>query len=204
VTDPYRGGPWRAPESTSRPQPVRPPRPRSGRTPWVTVGLPVAVAAIVALLIVAHLVGDGRRASGPQASSTSPAGRAVPSSDLVGEWSGEGALTRCAGFDDEGCPETLSVSLTIDCSKKLCSVTPFDRSYGTPPLRFEDGSYRASGPVPADVAPTCGGVPTRSALWRLELTVRDGWLGGSYAESTVQGFDCGATGVAWKVVLESR
>jgi hypothetical protein len=55
--------------------------------------------------------------------------------------------------------------------------------------------------VPAKLAPTCGGVPTRSALWRLELTVQDGRLGGSYAESTVQGFDCGATGVAWQVTL---
>ena len=196
MTDPYGGGPWRSPGSTGRP--------RSGRSPWVIVGLPVTVAAIVALLVVAHLVGDGGRASGPRSSSASPAGSAVPSSDLVGEWSGEGSLTRCAGFDDEGCPETVSVTLTIECSKKLCAVTPFDRSYGTPPLRFEDGRYRASGPVPPAVAPTCGGAPTASALWRLELTVQGGRLGGSYAESTVQGFDCGATGVAWAVTFEHR
>jgi hypothetical protein len=123
-------------------------------------------------------------------------------SDLAGVWSGEGSLTHCAGFEDDGCPGTLSVTLTIDCSKKRCAVTPFDRSYGSPPLRFEDGTYRAAGPVPEDVAPTCGGVPTRSALWRLELTVRDGRLSGSYAESTVQGFNCGATGVAWQVTLD--
>jgi hypothetical protein len=67
---------------------------------------------------------------------------------------------------------------------------------------LEGGSYRAAGPVPPDVAPTCGGVPTRSALWRLELTIQDERLGGSYAESTVQGFDCGATGVAWEVSLD--
>ena len=36
----------------------------------------------------------------------------------------------------------------------------------------------------------------------VELTVQDGRLGGGYEESTVQGFDCGATGVSWRVVLE--
>jgi hypothetical protein len=168
----------------------------------VTAGLAVAVLGIVAVVVVANVVGESRRTPGGQAISTSPSGSAVPSSALEGEWSGEGSLTRCAGFEDDGCPETLSLTLTIACSEELCSVTPFDRSYGTPPLRFEDGRYRASGPVPPDTAPTCGGVPTRSALWRLELAIAGGRLGGSYAESTVQGFDCGATGVEWTVAFE--
>jgi hypothetical protein len=130
-----------------------------------------------------------------------PAGSAVPASELEGEWSGEGSLIRCAGFDD-GCTETLPITLTIDCPGKVCAVSPFDRSYGRPRLAFSDGRYRAAGPVPADAAPECGGVPTHSALWRLELAVQDGRLAGEYAESTVQSFDCGATGVAWRVVLE--
>jgi hypothetical protein len=170
----------------------------------MTVGLPVAVVGIVAVVVVSYLVGDGRRTPGQPGISTSPSGSAVPSSALEGEWSGEGSLTRCAGFDDDGCPGTLSLALTIDCSGELCAVTPFDRSYGAPPLRFGDGRYRASGPVPPDLAPTCGGAPTRSALWRLELSIAGGRLGGSFAESTVQGFDCGATGVAWSVAFERR
>jgi hypothetical protein len=161
------------------------------------------LAALVAVVVAAYLVADGRRSPEPPPSTPS-AGSPVPSSELRGAWSGEGTLTRCAGFDDEGCARTLPIALTIDCSQKLCSVIPFDRSYGSPPLRFEDGWYRAAGPLPADVAPTCGGVPTASALWRLELTVQDGRLSGSYAESTVQGFDCGATGLAWEVVLDRR
>jgi hypothetical protein len=133
---------------------------------------------------------------------TTSTGSAVPPSELEGEWSGEGALLRCAGFDDDGCAETLPITLTIECAGKVCAVSPFDRSYGSPQLTFSDGRYRAAGPVPAGVAPRCGGVPTRSALWRLELIVREGRLGGSYAESTVQGFDCGGTGVSWGVVFE--
>ena len=34
------------------------------------------------------------------------------------------------------------------------------------------------------------------------FVARDGRLLAGYAESTVQGFDCGATGIAWDVVLE--
>ena len=83
-------------------------------------------------------------------------------------------------------------------------MTPFDDSYGSPPLRFQDGRYRAAGPVPADVAPRCGGAPAYTDLWRLELTLQGSRLRGSYAESTVQSFDCGATGVAWDVVLDRR
>ena len=55
--------------------------------------------------------------------------------------------------------------------------------------------------MPANVAPRCGVVPTSSALWRLRLTVEGGRLQGSYAESTVQGFDCGATHVRWEVTF---
>jgi hypothetical protein len=160
----------------------------------------VALAAVV-LVAAALLVVGGRES--PRTGPTPPSnGSPVPSSDLEGEWSGEGSLTRCAGFDDEDCSGTRTITLAIDCSGERCAVIPFDRDYGSPPLRFEDGTYRAAGPVPPEAAPTCGGVPTRSALWRLELVAGGGRLGGIYAESTIQGFDCGATGVAWEVVLE--
>jgi hypothetical protein len=56
--------------------------------------------------------------------------------------------------------------------------------------------------VPPDAAPACNGTPTSSALWRLELTAGDGRLEGSYTESTIQGFDCGATHLRWEVTLE--
>jgi hypothetical protein len=190
LTDSPGGPAWTSDRSTGRP-------PR-----WATVGLPVVLAALIAVAVTAYLLVDDQESAAPPPSTTVSAGRAVPASELEGEWSGEGSLIRCAGFDDDGCAETLPITLTIVCSGKVCAVRPFDRSYGSPRLAFSDGRYRAAGPVPADVAPTCGGVPTRSALWRLELTVLDGRLAGDYAESTVQGFDCGATGVAWRVVLE--
>jgi len=180
------------------PVPRRPGRPSR----WALVGLPLALVGLVALGVGAALVVDDRQ--GPdtrQVVSLAP-GSPAPSSELEGEWSGDGALTRCAGFEDEDCTGTREVTLTIACASGSCAVTPFDRGYGSPPLRFEDGIYRAAGPLPADVAPTCGGVPTRSGLWRLELGVRDGRLIGSYAESTIQGFDCGGTGLAWDLVLE--
>ena len=176
--------------------------PQGGSSPrWSTVGLRVALAPLIAVVVAGCISVDGRDGVDPLPSMTTSTGSAVPSSELEGVWSGEGSLLRCAGFDD-GCAETLPITLTIDCSDKVCAVSPFDRSYGSPPLTFSAGRYRAAGPVPADVAPTCGGVPTRSALWRLELIVREGRLGGSYAESTVQGFDCGGTGVSWGVVFE--
>ncbi len=124
----------------------------------------------------------------------------MPGFDLAGEWSGEGSVARCAGLD--GCARARSVTLTIECAGQSCRVTPFDRSWGHPPLLVVDGSYRATGPVPAELAPTCEGVPASSALWQLELTVLGGRLVGSYAESTLQGFNCGATGVAWDLVLD--
>ena len=100
---------------------------------------------------------------------------------------------------------TLPIRLTIDCSGKRCDVIPFDRSYGSPPLRFREGALpRPPGPFRPSVAPTCDGVPTSTAHWRLELTVQDGTLRGSYAESTLQSFDCGGTGVAWELALERR
>ena len=177
--------------------------PSTGPPPrWATVGLPLALAALVAVVVAGYLFVDGRVSPDTSPGAASSAGGAVRTSELDGEWSGEGSLTRCAGFDDEDCSGTRSVTLTITCSDKNCGVTPFDRSYGRPTLRFEDRRYRAAGPLPAEVAPTCGGVPTSSALWRLELTAEDGRLRGSYAESSIQGFDCGATGLAWEVVLE--
>jgi hypothetical protein len=191
VTDPYGGRSWTPPG----PPPVAAPR---RPIAWVALGVP---AALVVLLVAVFLVIDGR---GPQdvGPSSVAAGSPVPASALEGKWSGEGPLTRCAGFDDEDCSGTRTVTLTVDCSGKRCRATPFDRSYGSPPLRFEEGAYRAAGPVPPDAAPTCGGSPTRSALWRLDVTVQDGRLVGSYAESTIQGFDCGATGLEWELTLE--
>jgi hypothetical protein len=198
VTDPYGGTPAASPSTAG------PPRPSSRRpSRWASVGPPVVLACLVAVVVAVHLAGDRGSATTLPGTGRST-GSAVPSSALEGEWSGEGSLTFCAGFDDEGCPATRSVSLTIDCREQPCVVTPFDRSYGRPPLTFEYGSYRAAGPVPADVAPTCGGAPTSSALWRLELAVRDGRLAGRYAESTLQGFDCGATGVEWRIAVERR
>jgi hypothetical protein len=196
VTGPHGGAPTTsAPGGGPHPRPGRP----SGR---LLAGLLLALVGLAGLGAAAALVVDGRQPSGaPSTVSLSP-GDEMPAAELEGEWAGEGSLTRCAGFEDEDCAGTRAITLTVDCTSGGCSVTPFDSGYGTPPLRFEDGIYRAAGPVPADDAPTCGGVPTRSALWRLELTARDGRLSGSYAESTVQGFDCGATSLEWGVVLE--
>jgi hypothetical protein len=178
-----------------------PPRSSPGRPPrWATVWLPLALAGLVAVLAVAYFLVD-RDEADPRATSAPASGSVVPSADLAGEWSGEGVLARCAGFD-EGCSRTRSVTLTVDCAGQRCVVTPGDGSYGSPPLEVQDGSHRAVGPVPTDRAPTCGGTPAASALWRLDLTVLDGRLVGSYAESTQQSFDCGATGVAWTVTLD--
>ena len=193
MTDPYGGRPW-TPSGRPRRDPGRPPR-------WATVGLPLALAGLVAVLVAAHLLVGRQRAAAPPPTSAPASGSVVPSGDLAGEWSGEGVLARCAGFDD-GCPRTRSVSLTIDCAGQRCVVTPGNGSYGSPPLEAQDGAHRAVGPVPSDRAPSCGGAPTASALWRLELTVLHGRLVGSYAESTLQSFDCGATGVAWTVTLD--
>jgi hypothetical protein len=170
------------------------------------VWLPLALAGLVGIAVTAYLV-VGDRPNAVTGSATPAAGdspSASPSSELEGEWAGDGSLTQCAGFDDEDCPRTLLVRLTIDCSGKRCEVIPFDRSYGSPPLRFREGAYRAAGPVPAELAPTCDGVPTSTAFWRLELTLQDGTLRGRYGESTVQSFDCGGTGVAYELALERR
>jgi hypothetical protein len=162
---------------------------------WATRWLPLGLAGLVVVLVAAYLLVDGRRGADP-----GPGGGAATSSELAGEWSGEGSLTDCAGFDDT-CSGTRPITLAIDCSAKRCTVTPFDESYGRPPLRFADGRYRAAGPLPPEAAPTCGGVPTHSALWRLELTVAAGRLVGVYRETTQQGFECGATALAWRVTL---
>jgi hypothetical protein len=169
---------------------------RGGR--WWAVGAAV-VTGLAAAVVVALLLDRGRSVQG-QPAPAPLSGSVVPAADLAGEWSGQGSLARCAGFD-QGCLHTRSVTLTVDCSAQPCLVTPFDRSYGSPPLLVEDGSHRAVGPVPPEVAPVCDGVPTASASWRLDLTVRDGRLVGSYAESSLQSFDCGGTGVSWYVVL---
>jgi hypothetical protein len=199
VTDPYGGRPGISPDPMGRP-PVAPwPRPSSRR--WATAGLGAALAASVAVVVAGHPGVDPRRSADTLPSTTRSTGSAVPSSALEGTWSGRGSLTDCAGFAGEGCPAARSITLTIDCSEQSCVVTPFDPSYGRPPLSFEDGSYRAAGPVPAKVAPTCGGTPTSTVLWRLDLAVKGGRLQGSYAESTVQGFDCGATHLRWEVTF---
>jgi hypothetical protein len=164
---------------------------------WTAVGLAglaVLAAVVVYFLIGQHPDGVPRLAA--------PDGRPATATQLTGEWSGTGKATRCAGFDR--CAGTREVSLTIDCSGKRCEVVPFDSGYGRPPLRFAGGRYRAAGPLPPAAAPTCGGAPTSTARWQLDLAVRGGRLVGSYAESTVQSFDCGATGVAWEVALDRR
>jgi hypothetical protein len=160
------------------------------------------VVSLAVLAVVAGLLGYLLRADGDVPGAASPGAAPASSDALTGEWSGEGTVTQCAGFDR--CAGTRSVNLTIDCSGKRCAVVPFDAGYGRPPLRFADDRYRAVGPLPPAVAPTCGGAPTSTAQWRLDLALRDGRLRGSYTESTVQSFDCGATGVTWDVVLDRR
>jgi hypothetical protein len=172
----------------------------SDRSRRSRVGFLLALAGLVVVLVIASLVVDRRGSTDAPPSTPPSAGRPVSSSELQGEWSGHGTATQCAGFDR--CVGTRRVTLTIDCSGKRCEVVPFDPSYGSPPLHFAGGHYRAVGPLPAAVAPTCGGAPTSTAAWRLDVTVQGGRLTGSYAESTVQSFDCGATGVAWDVVLD--
>lgn len=189
MTDPYGG-------------PGRPPRPARRSSRWVRVGPALAFAVLVAVLVASYVVDDGPGSADSLLRADRSTGRVVPPSALAGEWSGEGALSDCAGFDDDGCPEARSVTFSVDCADEPCVVTPFDRSYGRPPLRFEDGSYRAAGPLPEEAAPICGGAPTTSGLWRLELTVEEGRLRGSYAESTVQGFDCGATWLRWEATFD--
>ncbi len=165
----------------------------------LVAGLAGLITLLVAVLVVHALVVDGRGAAAPERSSPPLRGSVLPGFDLTGEWSGTGSVTRCAGLD---CARTRPVTLTIDCAGQPCRVTPFDPSWGRPRLEVRDGSYRAAGPVPSERAPACDGVPAHTALWRLELTVLDGRLVGSYAESTLQSFNCGATGVAWDVVLD--
>ncbi|TFV89497.1 hypothetical protein [Blastococcus sp. CT_GayMR16] len=192
MSDPSRRRPGTSPGSGAPPR--RPAR-------WATVGVPVALAALIVLAVAVYLVVD-RESVDAQPGVTVPTGGPVPSSELAGEWSGEGSLTDCAGLDDVDCPAGRQVVLAIECSERPCVVTPFERGYGQPPLEFQDGRYRAAGPVPAKSAPTCGGAPTASALWRLEIVAADGRLAGTYAESTVQGFDCGATWLRWQITFE--
>jgi hypothetical protein len=161
---------------------------------WTAVVL--ALAGLVA--VVVYLVVGRHPENGPRIAT--PDGRPATAAELAGEWSGQGTATRCAGFDR--CEGSREVTLTIDCSGKRCTVVPFGTGYGSPPLRFAGGRYRAAGPLPPAVAPTCGGAPTSTARWQLDLAVRDGRLVGSYAESTVQSFECGATGVGWDVALD--
>ena len=177
--------------------------PPSGRpTPrrWGTGGLVAGLVGLVTVLVFSSLVLHGRGAAAPERSSSPSRGSVVPGFDLAGEWSGEGSVTLCAGLDD--CAQTRSVTLTIQCAGPSCRVTPFGPSWGHPRLEVRDGSYRAAGPVPSELAPTCEGVPASSASWHLELTVLDDRLVGSFAESTLQGFNCGATAVAWDLVLD--
>ena len=165
---------------------------------WVLVGLALALVAVAAV-VVAVLARGGDRPSAAPLPSAPASGSPLPVSQLAGQWSGQGALAHCAGFD-QGCPRTLTLTLSIDCPRKPCTVTPVDRGDGGPPLMFQGGRYRAAGPVRADVAPTCTGTPS-SGLWRLDLVVQDARLVGRYSESTVQNFNCGATSVAWDVSL---
>ena len=187
-----------APHIASSPPPA-PARPRRWKVVWV----PLALVVLATVVLAAYLVAGDRGGARAPAGIPSTGGE-VPSSELEGTWSGEATQTDCAGFDDEKCSGSRTITLTIDCAPVVCVVTPLDGRYGTPPLRFRDGRYRAAGPLPPEVAPTCGGAPTLSALWQLELVAGGGRLGGTYQESTIQGFDCGATFLAWEVVLERR
>ena len=171
---------------------------------WATVWLPLGLVGLVVIAVAGYLAVGGRQNPLTGAGASSGDDGPAASSDLEGEWSGEGSVTRCAGVDDSTCRGTRTVTLAIDCSGKRCEVTPFAPAYGRPPLRFTDGSYVAAGPLPPAVAPTCGGTPTSTAQWRLDLALRNGRLTGTYAESTIQSFDCGGTGVAWELVLERR
>ena len=109
-----------------------------------TVVVPLLLLAVVAA-VLAYLYLADRGVQGAPAPGAAPGS----SSALTGEWSGEGTVTQCAGFDR--CEGTRSVSLTIDCSGKRCAVVPFAATYGRPPLRFADGRYRAVGPLPPAV-----------------------------------------------------
>ena len=179
----------------------------SGRTTpprWGTAGLVAGLAGLVAVLVAVlvfnSLVLDGSGVREHPSAVPSPLrGSVVPGFDLAGEWSGQGSVTRCAGLDD--CARTRAVTLTIECAGQSCRVTPFDPSWGQPRLEVRDGVIARPARCRPSFAPTCDGVPASSALWHLELTVLDDRLVGSYAESTLQGFDCGATAVAWELVL---
>jgi hypothetical protein len=168
---------------------------------WAPLALLAALAGIVAVVVAAVVVGGGPRLV-PRPIPAPAAGPALPPSELAGRWSGTGVLTDCAGFDDGGCPRSPSLTFTISCSVQPCTVTAVDRGAGSPPLRFEAGRYRAAGPVRPEVAPTCVGAPSSSAMWRLDLVVSEGRLVGSYEQSTVQNLDCGATSVEWSVALD--
>src|SRR4051794_16933504 len=77
VTDPYGGTSWTSPRSTAGPP--RPPSTRPSR--WATVGPPVVLACLVAVVLAVHFVGDrGSATSLP--STTGAPGSAVPSAAL--------------------------------------------------------------------------------------------------------------------------
>jgi hypothetical protein len=189
-----------APAGRTSGSPSGRPAPPRWRTAGLVAGLAGLVAVLVAALLFNSLALDGRGAAAPERSFSPLRGSVVPGFDLAGEWSGEGAVTLCAGL--EHCARTRSVTLTIQCAGESCRVTPFDPSWGKPRLEVRDGSYRALGPVPSERAPTCEGVPASSASWHLDLRVLDDRLVGSFEESTLQGFNCGATAVAWNLVLD--
>jgi len=105
------------------------------------------MALAVLIAVAAYLVVDDRGSADTLPSTARSTGSAVPLSALAGEWSGEGSLTDCAGFADENCPATRSVTLTIDCVDQPCVVTPFDRSYGRPPLSVRPRYRRRSSEV---------------------------------------------------------
>ena len=156
--------------------------------------LPLALPPSLSLVVAAYLVDRGPRSPVDRLGAPAAADSAVPSAELAGEWSGEGAVTRCAGFAP-GCDRTLPIQLTIDCSGKRWRSCRSTAGYGSPPLRFR----RAAIGPPGRSLPTSRRRAAAAHEHRdlaAELAVREGRLTGSYAESTVQSFDCGATGVA--------
>ena len=119
---------------------------------------------------------------------------------LVGEWSGEGALTTCTGFSD-ACPTKLPVGATISCGDTVCTLKVGGEGFNPATLSVQDADqHRASGTLPFSAAPRCNGVPS-FADWTLTFTPKGDKLVGTYSESSRGGFDCGPTSAQWSLTL---